>query len=248
MTPETETALKTIVERAIRPVRATFESKRRMREELLAHVNEVFDEELAKTSDAVLALAATERRFGDPAHVADELQRSVSRYDRAVASFERITLARPEEGAVRRAGRWGTFVFVVMALFDGPAVLLTHLLTDSGHDLGFLCAVFFCLVAGSSLATFEFVLLGGWLRRSLFVEGQRSAVRAVCVVLAAFLLPAATMFAELLLLTRDANWSVFFMGRAWVLVPLSLALVFLVARKFDEERPYCDEWASLSIE
>jgi len=248
MTSDTQTALKVIVERAVRPVRATFERKRRMREELLAHVTDVFNEEVTKTANETAAVAATEERFGDAGRVAIELQRSVSRYDRAVAAFERITLARPDEGAVRRAFRWGLFVLVVMTLFDGPALLLTHVVNHQGRDWSLVGAAFVSLVAGSSLATFEFVLLGGWLRSALFVEGRRSVAKAVAIGLAALLVPAATVFADLLLITRDAIWSVFFMGQIAVFAPLSLAIVFLVARKFDEERSYCDEWASLSID
>ena len=37
--------LKIVVERAVRPVRATIARKRRMREELLAHLMAIFEEE-----------------------------------------------------------------------------------------------------------------------------------------------------------------------------------------------------------
>jgi len=44
--------LKTIVERAVRPVRASASRKRRMREELLTHVVGVFEEERAQLTPA----------------------------------------------------------------------------------------------------------------------------------------------------------------------------------------------------
>ena len=47
MNESTLTQLKIIVERAVRPVRASTSRKRKMREELLAHVSGVFEEEFA---------------------------------------------------------------------------------------------------------------------------------------------------------------------------------------------------------
>ena len=48
MNESTLTQLKIIVERAVRPVRASTSRKRKMREELLAHVSGVFEEEAAQ--------------------------------------------------------------------------------------------------------------------------------------------------------------------------------------------------------
>ena len=48
MTDQVTTQLMTIVERAVRPVLATKERKRGMREELLSHVTDVYDDELSR--------------------------------------------------------------------------------------------------------------------------------------------------------------------------------------------------------
>ena len=55
----TLTRLKVLVERAVRPVRASASRKRLMREELLAHVTAVFEEELARLADEQAALERT---------------------------------------------------------------------------------------------------------------------------------------------------------------------------------------------
>ena len=55
MNESTLTELKIIVERAVRPVRASTSRKRKMREELLAHVSGVFEEEEAKLGDGQAA-------------------------------------------------------------------------------------------------------------------------------------------------------------------------------------------------
>ena len=60
----------TIVERAVRPVRATTSWKRKRREELLAHLTEIYDEEQAERNDPTAAVQAAARRFGDPAELA----------------------------------------------------------------------------------------------------------------------------------------------------------------------------------
>jgi hypothetical protein len=51
MNESTLTHLKIIIERAIRPVRASMSCKCKMREELLAHVNGVFEEEFSQLDD-----------------------------------------------------------------------------------------------------------------------------------------------------------------------------------------------------
>jgi hypothetical protein len=45
-----------------------------MRQELLAHLVEVFDEELQITGDEKAALVATQKRFGQPSEIREELQ------------------------------------------------------------------------------------------------------------------------------------------------------------------------------
>ena len=80
--------LKIIVERAVRPVLASSGRKQKMREELLAHVSGVFEEESARLGDDAAALERTAQRFGDPAQVTGDLQISVSARDGIVRFFE----------------------------------------------------------------------------------------------------------------------------------------------------------------
>src|SRR4051794_18844817 len=56
-----------LVERVVRPVRAGIKHKRKMREELLAHLAGIYDEEQALLNDPPAALEAAARRLGDPA-------------------------------------------------------------------------------------------------------------------------------------------------------------------------------------
>jgi len=86
MNESTPIQLKMIVERAVRPVRASTSRRRKMREEFLAHVTAVFAEESAKSGDERAALEQTEQRFGKPAQLANELQEAVPVSD-AIARF-----------------------------------------------------------------------------------------------------------------------------------------------------------------
>src|SRR5262245_315933 len=76
------THLKILVERAVRPVEASTPRKRKMREELLAHVTAVFEEEAASVGEERLALERTEQRFGDLAEPSGQLQESIPASDR----------------------------------------------------------------------------------------------------------------------------------------------------------------------
>jgi hypothetical protein len=79
MNESTLTQLKIIVERAVRPVRASAVIKRTMQEELLAHVLAVFEEEAARLVDEQAALERTEQRFGNSSELTGELQTSITK-------------------------------------------------------------------------------------------------------------------------------------------------------------------------
>jgi hypothetical protein len=77
ISPDVQTALRKHVERAVRPVHALEQRKLRMREELLAHLAAIYVEEQSRLGDETAALAASRERFGDPAELTAELNRSV---------------------------------------------------------------------------------------------------------------------------------------------------------------------------
>jgi len=111
MTDTTTTQLKIIVERCVRPVRASTYCKRKLREELLAHVSGVFDEESARNTDERLAVGQVALRFGNPTEVTAQLQGSIPASD----GFRRYWEGRPGESMLRGAVRF--------ALFEGAICL-----------------------------------------------------------------------------------------------------------------------------
>jgi hypothetical protein len=96
--------LKRVVEQAVRPVRATMTRKRQMREELLAHLTAVFDEEAERLADEQAALERARQRFGDPEELTTQLQQAVPRWDRCRSILENMGY-RPSESAWHLAAK-----------------------------------------------------------------------------------------------------------------------------------------------
>lgn len=126
--------LKRQVERAVRPVRAGRVRKLQMREELLAHLTALYEEE-RQTADDAAALAAALTRFGDPAELTRELDRSVGTNERCTyyaESFgqlqERWLGPREGESFLRHAAR----CFAIILLYHLAGGLLLAILNGLG--------------------------------------------------------------------------------------------------------------------
>jgi hypothetical protein len=115
MNDTTLNQLKVLIERAVRPVRASTSGKGKMRAELLAHVAAVFEEE-EKLSDEQTALARTERRFGDPNELTGQLQESVPASDGIHCLLDKLWF-RPGELRTRRVLRYVTFWSLILMVF-----------------------------------------------------------------------------------------------------------------------------------
>ena len=161
MNESTLTQLKIIVERAVRPVQASISCKRKMREELLAHVSGAFEDELAHLQDEHAALERTLVRFGNPTEVMSELQDSVPVSDRLWRFWE----GRPGESTLRFALR------CVTMLATGGLAIWGAVLTASGWDRAWSYAE---LMAVCSLQVFLLPVLGGL---TLFVCAMEKALR-----------------------------------------------------------------------
>jgi hypothetical protein len=110
------TQLKIIVERAVRPVRASTLRKRKIREELLAHTRGVFEEEFAQLGDERAALDRTARRFGNPDELTWQLQESVSASDGIHCLLDKLWFrsGEPKGRRILRYGIW--YLLILMAL------------------------------------------------------------------------------------------------------------------------------------
>jgi hypothetical protein len=113
MTDHTFAHLEDLVERAIKPVWASRKCKQMLRMELLAHVLDVFEEELSTHGDEQAALNQTLCRFGIAEAVGSELQSSLEFSDRWFPYLFKENLMRP----------W-LWWLAVMAIFTGPGFIL----------------------------------------------------------------------------------------------------------------------------
>jgi hypothetical protein len=87
------------VERIVRPIRAGTRCKRKMREELLAHLTAIFEDEQSHGQDPITALHQASIRFGEPRELTRELQSAQPLVELARYHFERwIGWRAPETG------------------------------------------------------------------------------------------------------------------------------------------------------
>lgn len=119
-------ALMKHVERAVRPLHIRWERKLAMREELLAHLTAIYEEELLRSGDEQAALAQATARFGEPDLLTQELkhaegpwQRTAFAFERFLSFVERMFAPRPHESLTRFAWR-----FLLVLLFFMSAILV----------------------------------------------------------------------------------------------------------------------------
>lgn len=110
----TTLALMKVVERVVRPVLANIVHKRRMRDEMLAHLTAIYDEELTRSGDPTKAVNTAAERFGNPAELTAELQSTVPKLEQWEMRLDRIFGWRPPESAMRWMLRLSTQLLLVM--------------------------------------------------------------------------------------------------------------------------------------
>jgi hypothetical protein len=234
MNESTLTQLKIIVERAVRPVRASAARKRQMREELLAHVIAVFEEE-AKRGDESAALAHTLERFGQAAELTGQLQASVPRSEDLFGGSG--------PSALRLAAGFAVVFGLLSSIVPCITILRHGRLPVDRIYLGFLCLPL-CVAFLAFCAT---LLIQG-MRQALFGPAGRSWLRAGLVAAASSMVIPATTFALSLAVTVDIQW-VFSeliapLLLSAVIAPLALvALVFVFHSQWRDDR----DWTRLGI-
>jgi ATP-dependent Clp protease ATP-binding subunit ClpC len=172
-----------IVERAVRPVRASVVRKRRMREELLAHLTAIYEEELSRETGPTAALETAAKRFGEPSELAHELNSSLPYYERIDNFVERWVIYRAPESAARYSLRLARYTFALLAgilslIFAG--VLLRYGWTA---DVRTLLGVFAAIIALTPPAQFIVTLAYIKLRNAMWgaFGSRKSRVRVVAL-------------------------------------------------------------------
>lgn len=192
-----------LVERAVRPIAAGTGRKLRMREELLAHLTGVYEEELARLGDGAAARAEAARRFGDPAELTRELKDSLTVRDRLSARVDGWFGWRSGEAAWRRGLRVAGLValIVVPCLVGGSIVAEVRRPHDpSVLSAGTLLRVWTAVLACSTAGVFVGAIAVVKIRDAIFGDtAARSPGRAVgYVALLALMAPVGGVAATLI--------------------------------------------------
>ena len=241
MNESTLTQLKTLVERAVRPVRASISHKLKMREELLAHVSAVFEEEAARLDNEQAALERTAQRFGNPAELMGQLQMSVPTSDFLQRFLEGLCL-RHDESMLRRAVRFAVVTFFVCAVFLLPVFFVLRRMSEWPFILGVSITVFF------------FVFLTDWMQQALGLDGNGARGRswrmaAIVAAASCFIIPGVT-FGLLLAYSGDVRSSltdVLPLLPGAVLTPLAFLFPVSFAAEFRSHQSSHRKWMSLQI-
>jgi hypothetical protein len=248
MNDSTLRQLKVIAERAVRPVRASVSRKRRMREELLAHLVTVFEEEDRQLGDEQAAIARAAERFGDPAELAGQLQQAVPRLGRLRSRLDDAFTLHPGESLLRFVGRQFALMFLGYAV---AFLLLMPLLAIRGRlgEMGLILHV--VAVAAVFVAAFSsaFLVMATRIGRALFGRGQeRSVLVAIAHALASLPLFPALAFLAYWGLTWDAAASLAHARMACWLAPAAPVTFLLMGRQVANESLHEEEWTSLEID
>jgi hypothetical protein len=241
MNETTLTQLKILVERVVRPVRASTARKRKMREELLSHVTAVFEEEASNSNEAA-ALDKTRARFGAAEELTAQLQMSMSASDAIHYYLERL-LAPPGESVWRCAVRHASIAVVGSALIFATAWSLTA--RPSEVALGALFHLGAILVS-VFLLVLELHILVEWMRRLVYEPARPKWLAWLAGAIALFVFPV-TIHMPTDLFVNESSLENVALLLLWFAVSMVL-LAFVLAQCADKKLRYQQEWATLPIE
>jgi len=266
----TETTIRELmkaVERVVRPVRASLARKRRMRDELMAHVTAILDEEVRLPGPEGEALSRAVRRLGDPAELTVQLQQTVRAGDVMARFVDRLWLDSLHKPVLPRATRNAKVAALLSLLAFCMPVLLSLLafatpvppfVVERRWSLASSLMVVFVAIGWftlllSALTFVVTVVENGW-RKAVFGASTRRLGLAVLIGVARYLVIPATAFLAFCLL--EETWESAFTGgvsdTGWVAAAAGFALLapwvlYRVAVRQAEELRYRDEWWALDV-
>jgi ATP-dependent Clp protease ATP-binding subunit ClpC len=240
--------LKIVVERAVRPVRATTARKRRMREEFLAHLTAIFDEECERLGDKQAALDEARRRFGDPGELSDQIQQTVPRWDRFGAILESMDF-QPGESLLHLVGKQSLGMLAGYAVLTLLVGLPSLIVRGREAELPVMLRIVSIVTLFSIAATVLFLYLPHRMGRFLYGSGcERSPPKAAWSSVASLAILPALAFGTYWALTGDLASSLAHLRFACLFAPAAPVVLVMMARVAAEETRYKEEWASLKID
>jgi len=239
--------LQIVVEQAVRPVRVTIARKCRMREEMLAHLLSIYEEETAKAGSDEAALERAKQRFGDPRELCAQLQQSVSRWERFRAFSERLDY-RPGESPWRLAVRLFLSTLCGYAVATAATVPIM-IARGRASEIPTALRIVLVMALATAALSVAFILLAHALRRVLYGrESDRSLLAAALYLLASLGVFPALAFATYWSLTGDLAASLAHLRFACWFAPVAPVVFVLMARGLAIEWNGREEWEELSLD
>jgi hypothetical protein len=195
LSAEELTVLKRMVGPAVHSLHAARKTKRRIREELLAHLVAIYHEERSRSESVHAALTLARQRFGDPAAIAAEIQPTISRWSRIDAWLEQLSW---QPGDSMPVFLLRAFLSAFSVWFATLLMLSPVLLIGSNRPLaGFAVVVISATAIFASACAAGIVLLSDRIGRGLFARRFGVASRpcgkiqtVICLLLSGALFPA----------------------------------------------------------
>lgn len=181
--------LKRHVERAVRPIRASLRRKDRMREELFAHIQDIYAEELARGRSEEAAIARAIERFGDAGELSQSLQATVSNVERILCSpvpflpCERDFHQRPGESLLRYAVRCTTPLAVFLGVVIVVCVLVGGLRRPERFPSLFGMGMSVWLIFSNTVLGFPVLMHALRMSLGLTAPGSRSIGKSIALIL-----------------------------------------------------------------
>lgn len=204
-----------IVERIVRPLRASTPRKRKMREELLAHLSAIYDQEFVRLHTPEAALKAAAERFGNPDELSEQLQAALPFLEHFDFFVESWFAWRAPESVARYALRQALIALSILTTVFPLLFLGIILRYGWSHDLWSLIRVLVSLTLLTPPA--QFVITFAWIkmRDSLWgVFGSRKSIVRAFVYGAAI---AGVVMASFMAFAWAASWTFRVAIDAWPL-------------------------------
>ncbi|MGD0382189.1 MAG: hypothetical protein ABSA77_01625 [Thermoguttaceae bacterium] len=248
MNENTHKALMIEVERAVRPVRASQARKLRMREELLAHLTAIFEDEATRCRDEQTALNQAKQRFGDPRELARELQQTVPISSRIYYLLEITGFRMLSDSPLMFVVKGLLFTISILAI-TAPLLLIALNFQGKTAEFGMreiIVVKMLVIIMGSMMLGVVFL---SRLYKTFFAErsgrfGARAAID-ILISLCAFPLLAFTNF---IVLTGDLTASMAQTRFACIFAPAAPVIFLLLARQHALEIRAQEKWSNLEID
>ena len=240
--------LKVIVERAVRPVKASLACKMKMREELLAHITAVFDDELPRCGDETTALYQAEKRFGDPSELSQTLQKSLPASESFAPLIDGLLEPRTGESWLQQTVRYGSLMMAEVGL-----LFVLSLISGKFMPLQSVCILMSFAVFLSGMISIVSVL-SNRLQQALFTTEDRSVFKVTVLLIVSCFVPVflpvayTVIMSPFISFSDGINLGLRIMRILLPAAPMGPLIVILAAKMISDGKRYREEWAKLQID